>query len=110
MRRFRLSSDIVVLHGMVEGNFHCFLQLDVRLCSGENFAHPSNIVLEEVLVHGVRNLQPVDERESRDIFIAVRDLDELSLEEIDVRLEHVTLSHLDGEVLLFFLASWREVY
>ena len=60
-------------------------------------------MLDEVLVQGVRNLQPVDERESRDIVIAVRDLDELALEEEDVRLEHVTLPHLDGEEVIVVL-------
>jgi len=54
----------------------------------------------------VRTLQPADEYESRDIFTAVRDLGELALEEVDVRLEAVPLPHLDEEeVMLFFLAS-----
>jgi len=55
-QRFRVETSIflrvVVLHGIIEGSLHCFLQLDVRLCLGENLAHSSDIVHEEVLVHG----------------------------------------------------------
>jgi len=56
----------------------------------------------------VRNLQPANERERRDIFIAVGHLGELVLEVADVRLENVTGSHFDSEevvVLLSFLAG-----
>ena len=53
-----------MLRGMVE-SLYCLLQVDVRLCSVENFTHPSDIVLEEMLVQGVRNIQYVDEREQR---------------------------------------------
>ena len=65
LRRLRFSFDVAVLRGMVEESIHRLLQLDVRLYSGENLAHPSDIVLEEVLVQGVRNMQPADECESR---------------------------------------------
>ena len=83
MRKLRLSSDTIV-HSMVEGSLHCFIQLDVGLSSRPELAHSSNIVLEEVLVKGVRNLQPVDECECRDILTAVGDFGELALEEADV--------------------------
>jgi len=47
-----------------------------------------------MLVQWVRNLQPADECEFRDIFIAVGHLGELTLEVFDVRLEAVTGSYL----------------
>ena len=45
----------------------------------------------------MRDLQPVDERECRDVFTAVEDFGQLALEAADVRFEAVTLPHLDGE-------------
>ena len=48
----------------------------------------------------MRNLQPVDERESRDIFTVVRDLGELILKEVDIRVEAVALPHLDREEVM----------
>ena len=48
-------------------------------------------MLEEVLIQGVKNLQPADERECRDIFTAVGNLGELILEVADVRLKAVIL-------------------
>ena len=53
----------------------------------------------------MRNLQPADERKSRDIFTAVRDLGKLALEEANVRLEAVTLPHFDGEEMMVVLLS-----
>jgi len=41
-------------------------------------------VLEEVLVQGLRNLQPADECECRDVLITVGDFVELASEETDV--------------------------
>ena len=41
-------------------------------------------MLEEVLVQEVRNLQPTDECECRDILTVVGDFDKLALEEVDV--------------------------
>ena len=50
MLRLRLSFAIFGLCGVVEGSLHYLLQLDVRLRSGENLAHPSDIVLQKVFV------------------------------------------------------------
>jgi len=50
-------------------------------------------------------LQSTDERECRDIFIAVKNLDELVLKVADVRLEGVALSHFDDEVVVIFLGG-----
>jgi len=33
VQRLRLSFDVAVLYGMVKGNLHCFLQLDVGVSS-----------------------------------------------------------------------------
>jgi len=41
-------------------------------------------MLEKVHVHGVRNLQPVDERECRDVLSAVGDFSKLALEEVNI--------------------------
>ena len=51
----------------------------------------------------MRNLQPADEFESRNIFITVRDLDELTLKEADVRLEVVTLPYFEREEVMVVL-------
>ena len=48
-------------------------------------------------------MRPANERECKDVFIAVGDLGELTLKEVDVRLEAVTLPHLDGEEVIVVL-------
>jgi len=40
-------------------------------------------LFKEVLVQGVKNLQPADERECRDVLTAVRDFGELALKKAD---------------------------
>ena len=60
-------------------------------------------MIEEVLVQGVRNLQPAGERECRDVLTAVGDLDQLALEVTDVGFEVVALPHLDGEKMVVVL-------
>jgi len=66
---------------VVGGNLHCLLQLDVKLCSGENLAYPSDIVLKEVFVQGLRGLEPADEYKCIDVFTIVGDFGELNLKE-----------------------------
>jgi len=56
-----------------------------------------------MFVHGVRDLQPVDECTCRDILTTVEDLSQLALEEVDVRFEAITLSHLGGEEVMIVL-------
>jgi len=51
----------------------------------------------------VRNLQPANEHEHRDIFTAVEHLGELILEVADARLEAVTGSHFDSEEVTIVL-------
>ena len=106
MRRLRLSSTITRLCGVVEKSFHYILQLVVRLCLGENLANPSDVVLQEVFIQGMRHLQPVDERECRYVFTTVGDLGELALEEVDVRLEVVALSHLNIKKVVAILLGF----
>ena len=56
----------------------------------------------------MRNLQSAVEREYRDIFTAVGNLDELVLKVADVRLEAFAVSHFDCEevgVILSLLAG-----
>jgi len=53
----------------------------------------------------MRNLQPVHERECRDIFTAIGDLGELILKVANVRLEAVTLPHFDSEEVVAILLS-----
>jgi len=60
-------------------------------------------VLEEVLVQGVRNLQPTDERECRDILTAVGDFGKLALEEVDVWFEVVSPPYIDREKMIVVL-------
>ena len=64
-------------------------------------------MLQQMFVYGVRNLQPIDERECRGIFTAVGNLGELVLKVVDVRLEALTCLILtERRRWLFFLASW----
>jgi len=51
----------------------------------------------------VRNLQPANERECRDVLTAVKDFDEFALEETDVRIKVVTLPHLNGKEVMVVL-------
>jgi len=95
---------------VIDESLHHFLQLDVGLSYRQNITHPSDIVLEEVFEHGVKNMSIVDERECIDVLTAIGDLDLLAMEVSNVGLEAVTLSHLNGEkmviVPLGFPASW----
>jgi len=64
-----------------------------------------------MLIQGVRNLQPADECECRDIIVVVKNFGWLALTVIDVRLEAVALPHFDDEnVVVVLLASRREAY
>ena len=52
----------------------------------------------------MRNKQPIDDCECRDILIAVENFGQLALEAADVQLEVVPLSHFNGEkVMVIFL-------
>jgi len=50
----------------------------------QDLAHPSDIMLEKVLMQGVRNLQPSDEHKCKDILTAMGDFEKLALKEVDV--------------------------
>ena len=52
---------------------------------------------------GVKNLQPTDEYECRDIFISVRNFGHLALEVANVGLGAVTLPHFDREEVIVVL-------
>ena len=53
-----------------------------------------------MFVQGVRDLQPADEYEYRDILTAVRELCELDFEIANIGFEAVALPHLDGEKMV----------
>ena len=53
-----------------------------------------------MLAQRVRDLQPADECECRDVLTAVGDLSQLALEVTDVGFEVVVLHHLDGEKMV----------
>ena len=95
--RLRLPSTIARLGRVVGGSLHRLFKLDVRLRSGKDLAHLDDTMLQEVFVQRMSRLQPVDERVHRDFFTTIGDFDWLALKEVDVRLEIVSLSHLDGE-------------
>ena len=65
MRRLRLSSVVTALSRVVGGSLYYLIQLDVKLSSGQNLAHPSDIVLHEMFVQGVRDWQFADVCECR---------------------------------------------
>ena len=52
MQRLRLSSRITMFRDMVKRSLHYFLQLGAELSSQQDLAHPSDIVLVEVIVQG----------------------------------------------------------
>ena len=58
-------------------------------------------MLQEILVQRVRNLQPANESERRNIFTAVGHLGKLILE---VRFETIIRSHLESGVVVVFLS------
>ena len=62
------------------------------MSSGQDFTYLSNIVLQEKLVQGVRDLHPADEGECGDVLTAIRDLDQLALKVVNVRFETVSAS------------------
>jgi len=66
--------------------------MDVGLSSGYNLVHPSDIVLQKLLVQGVNDLHPDDERECRDVLVAVGDPGHSALKVADVRFGAITLS------------------
>jgi len=63
---------------------HGFLLLNVRLGPGQDLTHPHDVMLQQVFVLGVRDLQPTDECEYRDIILAIGNLGKLALEVVDV--------------------------
>ena len=69
---------VTALGGVVVNESHRFLQLDIGLSSGQNLAHPSDIVLKDVFVQGLRNLHPTNERECRNVHTAIGDLGHLA--------------------------------
>ena len=52
---------------------------------------------KRMIVQGLRDLQPADERECRDVLIAIGDHGQLALKVANVRFKVVTLSYLDSE-------------
>jgi len=50
-----------------------------------------------MFIQWVRDLQPADECDCKDVLTAVGDLGQLALEVANVRFKVVTLPHLDGE-------------
>ena len=47
--RVRLLSVVVTLEGVVDETIHSFLQLKLRLDSRQDFTHPSDVILQEIL-------------------------------------------------------------
>ena len=96
-RRLQLSSTIAWLCGVVRGSLHRLFELDIRLSTGKNLAHLGDVVLQEMLLQGVSNLQPANVCDGSNFLPTVGDFGELILEEIEVRLEIVSLPHFDRE-------------
>ena len=59
-----------------------------------------------MFVQRVRDLQPTNKCECRDVLTAVGELGELAFGEIDVRFEVVVLPHLDGEEVMVVLLGF----
>jgi len=91
---------IARLLGVIGESLHCLLQLNVGLSSGQDLFHPSDIVLQVVLIQGVRDLHPANKRECKDVLIIVGDLDQLAVEVADVRFEAAALPHFDSEKMV----------
>ena len=54
-------------------------------------------MFQEMFIQCVRDLQPADECDCKDVLTTVEDLSQLALEVANVRFKVVTLPHLDGE-------------
>jgi len=76
-RALRVLSIIDAFERVVDITLYNLFQLNVRLFPGQDFTYPSAVILQQVLVYGERDLQPVDERECRYIFTAVEKFDQL---------------------------------
>jgi len=63
-------------------------------------------VLQQVLVHGVRDMQIIDECECKCILTAVGNLGKLALKVVDIGLEVVIMPHLDGEEVMVVLIGF----
>ena len=85
---------------MIGRSLHRLFKLDVKLSSGKDLPHLGDRMLQEVFVKRMCDLQPADERKRRDFFTTIGDFGYLNLEKIDVRLETVSLPHLDGEEMM----------
>jgi len=62
-----------------------------------------DIILHQLFIQWVGDSQPADKYESGDIFVAIVHFGQLALEEVDVRLETVVGSHLDGKEVVVVL-------
>ena len=101
----RLSSVIARLCGVIGGSLHYIFQLDVGLSLRQDFAHLSDIVLQEVIVQGMRDLHPTNEHERGDVLTTVGDFGQLALEVADIRFEIVALPYLDSEKIVIVSLS-----
>jgi len=62
-------------------------------------------VLQDMFVQGVRNLQPADECECRDVLTAIGDLGLFALKVANVGFDVVALPHLNSENVVVVLFS-----
>ena len=60
-------------------------------------------MLQYMFVQGLRNLQPTDEYECRDILTAERNFGQLALAVADIALEAIALPHFDSEKVVIVL-------
>ena len=60
------------------------------MCSGESLTHLGDVVLQEVFVQRMSDMQSTDKRERKYLLIAIGDLGELAVEEIDVGFEAIS--------------------
>ena len=82
----------------------CTLHLDVLLNLREDVPYFGDLMLHQVLVEGVGDLQPTDERDSSHIVIVLIHQSHLVLKITDILLEIFPEIYLDGEkVVAIFL-------
>jgi len=62
-------------------------------------------MLQNIFAQGVRDLQPTDKHECRDVLSAVGNFGQLALKVADRRFKATTLPHIDGEKMVATLLS-----
>jgi len=94
--------------GRTSGNI---LNLNILLGTSEDVPYLGKLIFHQMLIEGVGNLQPSDERGDSHVVIAVIHQSHLALKITCILLEALLRIHFDDEeVVTIFFSSRREAY